>query len=170
MIPKTIPAMPKPEVPLWFLEHGVTLREDSIVDPANWKLGISPAKEITESGKAESEEELETNEVKQLLEEIRAEKKYRYWVDDVVWKEIITHVQAGLMLPKATYLDSFASMKSNCLLHFPKEGGIYFLDAVVEAVASDVGADLVRIDAQDLEEIAGDFLGDSRHCEYYPLL
>ncbi|KAH8152878.1 uncharacterized protein LAJ45_03104 [Morchella importuna] len=168
LIPKTIPAMPKPEVPLWFLEHGVTLREDSIVDPANWKLGISPAKEITESGKAESEEELETNEVKQLLEEIRAEKKYRYWVDDVVWKEIITHVQAGLMLPKATYLDSFASMKSNCLLHFPKEGGIYFLDAVVEAVASDVGADLVRIDAQDLEEIAGDFLGDSRHLSNSP--
>jgi hypothetical protein len=49
------------------------------------------------------------------------------------------------------------------LLHLPKEGGVYYLDAVAEKVASEVGADLVRIDVQDFAEIAGDYLGDSRH-------
>lgn len=172
---KTMPQIPKPDVPQWFLDHGVTLWEDSITDPASRKLGISPVEAIPVEKSLSGESAVATSEDKQTPEKSSAvevpddgveleDGKYRYWLDEPVWKEIQTHVQAGLMLPKAPFLNSFAAMKSNCLLHFPKEGGIYCLDAVVESVAADVGADLVRIDVQDLEEIAGDFLGDSRQC------
>lgn len=242
VVTKTIPQIPKPDVPQWFLDHGVTLREDSIMDPASRKIGIAPVKPmwfitietqsdektvaapenestpeespegalvegaVTISGEepalekslevkvvsksvdestlekspeentvATSADELTSEESpeekvfredinRQLAVGLEEEKKHRYWLDESVWKEIQTHVQAGLMLPKAPFLNSFAAMKSNCLLHFPKEGGIYCLDAVVESVAADAGADLVRIDVQDLEEIAGDFLGDSTQC------
>lgn len=169
----------KPEVPQWFIDHSVTLREDSIVDPTKRKLGVAPVKptaverslsgekvEASASEDGAAEEDPSDEDVDRLLEELEEQKKHQYWLDETVWKEIQAHVQAGLMLPKATFLDSFAAMKSNCLLHFPKEGGIYCLDAVVESVAADAGADLVRIDAQDLEEIAGDFLGDSRQCRF----
>ncbi|TGZ81276.1 AAA-domain-containing protein [Ascodesmis nigricans] len=54
-----------------------------------------------------------------------------------------------------------ASRKAHCLLHLPKEGGVYFLDTLAEKLASDAGADLIRLDAQDLAEIGGDYLGDS---------
>lgn len=240
VVTKTMPQVPKPDVPQWFLDHGVTLREDNIMDPASRKIGIalaepmwyfttetpqglsdektvaapgnestaeeSPEESAKEALKEEAvtifgeelapekslkvaksgdestlekspenistdelipeffEEKVLSEDVKRQLEDLEEEKKHRYWLDEPVWKEIQTHVQAGLMLPKAPFLNSFAAMKSNCLLHFPKEGGIYCLDAVVESVAADAGADLVRIDAQDLEEIAGDFLGDSTQC------
>lgn len=186
VVTKTMPQIPKPDVPQWFLDHGVTLREDFIMDPAGRRIGIAPVKPtcciVTEPQKTPSDEkavatpedkstseeapkeEVSDNAINQLVVNLEEEKKHRYWLDEPVWNEIQTHVQAGLMLPKTPFLNSFAAMKSNCLLHFPKEGGIYCLDAVVESVAADVGADLVRIDVQDLEEIAGDFLGDSRQC------
>lgn len=172
--PKTA-QLPKVDVPLWFIENGVTLREDNILDPASRKLGIAPYKPETElppsneTPREKSPEEVEADnaEFDKLLKEIEEEKKHPYWLNETTWKEIVNYVQAGLTLPKASFLDSFAAMKSNCILHYPRDGAIYCLDAVVERVAADVGADLIRIDAQDLEEIAGDFLGDSRHRKPY---
>ena len=92
--------------------------------------------------------------------------KERYRLHESVWKEISTYVQTGLLLPKGAFADGVAATKSHCILHLPKEGGLYYLDAVTEKVAAEVGADLIRIDAQDFAEIAGDFLGDSRHGAY----
>jgi len=92
--------------------------------------------------------------------------KERYRLHESVWKEISAYVQTGLLLPKGAFADGVAATKSHCILHLPKEGGLYYLDAVTEKVAAEVGADLIRIDAQDFAEIAGDFLGDSRHGAY----
>ncbi|RPB28052.1 AAA-domain-containing protein [Terfezia boudieri ATCC MYA-4762] len=74
----------------------------------------------------------------------------------------MAHVTAGLALPKASSNDSDVATKSHVLLKCPREGGLYFLDSVVEHAASLARADVVRIDPQDLEEIAGDCLGDTK--------
>lgn len=91
--------------------------------------------------------------------------KERYQLHESVWKEITTNIRTGLLLPKGAFADSLASTKSHYLLHLPKEGGLYFLDAATEKLAEEVGADLIRIDVQDFSEIAGDYLGDSQHGE-----
>lgn len=92
--------------------------------------------------------------------------KNRYAIHVYVWREIMAHVTAGLALPKASSNDSDVATKSHVLLNCPREGGLYFLDTVVEHVASLARADLIRIDPQDLEEMAGDFLGDTKYCTY----
>ena len=95
---------------------------------------------------------------------------HRYQIHEPVWEEILSTVRTGLLLPKGAFVDGLASTKSHCLLFLPKDGGLYYLDAVAEKLAVEVGADLVRIDAQDLAEIGGDYLGDSRHGEDPPTL
>jgi len=76
----------------------------------------------------------------------------------------MAHVTTGLALPKASANDSDVATKSQVLLKCPREGGLYFLDAVVEHAASLARADVVRIDPQDLEEMVGDYLGDAKYC------
>ncbi|KAF2497976.1 AAA-domain-containing protein [Lophium mytilinum] len=56
---------------------------------------------------------------------------------------------------------SFPSAKTNLLLHCPAEGSEHFLSAVVQSMATEFGADVVSIDAQDLAELAGGYMGDS---------
>lgn len=125
-------------------------------------------------------EEVKTEEAKP--EEIKAEDSTptttppavdvpRYSLPEPLWKEIVAQVRSGLLLPKGAFVDGLASTKSHCLLQFPKEGAVYYLDSVAEKVAAEVGADLIRIDVQDIAEIAGDYLGDSRHGKFpYVLL
>ena len=81
-----------------------------------------------------------------------------------VWREVMANVTAGLCLPKTSSNDSDVATKSHILLKCPREGGVYFLDTIVEHVASLTRADVVRIDPQDLEEMAGDYLGDTKYC------
>lgn len=104
----------------------------------------------------------ETAQEASLASEAASLVRGRYELHEPVWREIKAHVHAGLSLPKVPYADSMASIKSHCLLHFPKEGGVYFLDSITERLAMEEEADLIRIDAQDLAEIAGDYLGDSQ--------
>jgi hypothetical protein len=149
------------------------------------------ASEVTAESTAEAEtEEVKTEEIKTedikteevkteeaKPEEIKAEDSTpattppavdvpRYSLPEPLWKEIVAQVRSGLLLPKGAFADGLASTKSHCLLQFPKEGAVYYLDSVAEKVAAEVGADLIRIDVQDIAEIAGDYLGDSRHGKF----
>lgn len=167
---KTNVQVPKPVLPEGFIEHGVVLKEEHGLP----KLGIysDPPVAVVKTESAPVETSLpvncvlETNDNDAKTEtatESPEATKLRYQLHESVWKEITAHVRTGLLLPKGAFADGLASTKSHCLLHLPKEGGVYYLDAVAEKVASEVGADLVRIDVQDFAEIAGDYLGDSRH-------
>ena len=93
--------------------------------------------------------------------------KNRYAIHVYIWREIMAHVTAGLALPKASSNDSDVATKSHVLLQCPREGGLYFLDSVVEHAASLARADVVRVDPQDLEEMAGDYLGDAKYGSLY---
>ncbi|RPA86172.1 AAA-domain-containing protein [Ascobolus immersus RN42] len=193
--------LPKPEIPTWFYDNGVFLREQALWSDPSSELVIIDDGVKEESGAAKQSETVEQpasteasepegtglltkeSEVKiptatkvettKVVEQVEVKEETKttedselpankYRLSKAVWNEIIAHVRVGLLLPKASSGDNFASVKSHSILHCPKEGGVYFLDSISEKVARAIDADLVRIDAQDLEEIVGDYLGATR--------
>lgn len=93
----------------------------------------------------------------------------RYQLHQDIWNEILATIRTGLSLPNATYADAFPAAKSHVLLQSPKDGGIYFLDSVVAKAAAAIGADLIRLDAQDIAEIGGDYLGEGPEITPYTI-
>ncbi|KAH7357010.1 spastin [Rhexocercosporidium sp. MPI-PUGE-AT-0058] len=82
--------------------------------------------------------------------------KYSIHVD--VYREILATLRAGLSLrpPKDTANQPIP--RPVTLLQCPKDGGSFYLDSIVETVASKLDADLIRLDAQDLAQIAGPYV------------
>lgn len=83
-----------------------------------------------------------------------------YQIDKEILREISTIVGAGLQPSSARPTNNSLASKPHLVLHCPKEGGVFFLDAVVRSIAATHGADLISLDAQDLAEIGGDNLED----------
>ncbi|KAI5799950.1 hypothetical protein EDC01DRAFT_526089 [Geopyxis carbonaria] len=172
---KPVVEIPKPVIPQWFIDKSAYLREDNALSTKPQRLGLySDPKSVEEpaviddldvivneclEAKKAGKDDVEVEETKEAAEPVVE----RYRLHESVYEEIKTQIRTGMLLPKGSYTENLASIKSHCLLHMPKEGGVYFLDALTERLAVEAGADLVRIDAQDFAEIAGDYLGDSRH-------
>ena len=83
-----------------------------------------------------------------------------YQIDKEILREISSTVAAGLQPSSSRPTNDFLDSKPHLILHCPKEGGTFFLEAVVRSIAATHGADLVSLDAQDLAEIGGDNLED----------
>lgn len=84
----------------------------------------------------------------------------RYTIDNALMNEVIATISGCLYSSQIdpAFAESFPIAKSHLKLHCPIDGGTYFLDKVVEHASLQLGADIVRIDAQDLAEIAGDYI------------
>ena len=80
-----------------------------------------------------------------------------YSLSHALLSEITASMSAGFSLSRTTP-ESFPATKSHLKLHCPVNGGIFFLNKIVEEVASDLKADVIKIDAQDLAEIASDYI------------
>ena len=93
----------------------------------------------------------------------------RYQLHQDIWNEILATIRSSLSLPTSFFSNSFPAQKVHLLLQCPKDGGIYFLDSIVEKAASIVGADLLRLDTQDLAEIGGNSLGEEAQPTPYSL-
>ncbi|MCJ1241966.1 hypothetical protein MMC14_009973 [Varicellaria rhodocarpa] len=83
-----------------------------------------------------------------------------YEIDHEVFAEISAMISAGLCPSPYRYADSYPASRPHLVLQSPKEGGVFFLDSVVRALAIEHGADVIQIDAQDIAEIGGEHLGD----------
>ena len=153
---------PRVKVPDWFLERNVTLWEeragdsskqhpplvDHIPSRLHFQMSLKPiAKDLVNNGgirshdsspKAESSEE-------------------GYEIDANVFKEISTMVAAGLRPSSTRFAAGYPASKPHLLLHCPKDGGIGFLDSVVNHVANEHRVDLIVVDSQDIAEIAGEY-------------
>ncbi|KKY28773.1 putative mitochondrial aaa atpase [Diplodia seriata] len=77
-----------------------------------------------------------------------------------LYLEVLAAISGSLATAKPELASSFPSAKSNLLLHAPHEGGIARLDQLVDDVAADLQADVVKIDSQDIAELVGDYLED----------
>lgn len=160
------------EVPEWFINRSVRLLEESIASPGDSKATIvSSSTEYLPSRlpgawPPDALSDLPTDgDFKKALH--AGQQRYQlYYLEENVWREIVATAKAGLMVSKPSSAHSLAAMKSHCILHSPCRGGVYHLDAVVNRIAEDVEADVVRIDPLDLEEMVGDSVGDSRLGAY----
>ncbi|KAL3421899.1 ATPase [Phlyctema vagabunda] len=81
--------------------------------------------------------------------------KYAIHVD--VYKEILVAMRAGLSLRPPRNIDNKKIRRPILQLQCPKEGGTYYLDSVVETIATKLEADLVRLDAQDIAQIVATY-------------
>ncbi|CAO1604452.1 hypothetical protein XANCAGTX0491_008009 [Xanthoria calcicola] len=77
-----------------------------------------------------------------------------------VLHEISLMVRAGLEPPAASHADAPFSAKQHLLLHCPREGSTHTLNSLVINLVLSYSADLIRIDAQDIAEIGGDYLDE----------
>ncbi|OJD31848.1 mitochondrial aaa [Diplodia corticola] len=77
-----------------------------------------------------------------------------------LYLEVFASISGSLATAKPELASSFPSAKSNLLLHSPQDGGIARLDQLIEDVAADLQADVVKLDSQDIAELVGDYLGD----------
>lgn len=168
----------KPPAPITlsvgFLEKNVSLREElrakfELLDRVNSNVGLEQTDrdgdvKITDSSK----------EVQQTVSSVGPKatnllRSNKYEINPDIWLEIRSHIATGLQSLSEQHPNSFPATKTNLLLHCPEDGGIFFLDAVVESIASDTGADLLSLDPQDLAELGGDYLGDTADVNPYSL-
>ena len=77
-----------------------------------------------------------------------------------MFMEIYATIDACLSLSKDEFF-SLPAAKANVALYCPVDGGTPFLDSVVENIAADLNADLVQLDAQDFAELGADFVRQS---------
>ncbi|TKA61300.1 hypothetical protein B0A49_09574, partial [Cryomyces minteri] len=87
----------------------------------------------------------------------RAELYVSPWVE----VEVKASIAASLSLANAELRPSFAAAKSNLTIHCPVNGGTKVLDKLMEGIAADVAADLIVVDAQDIAELAHDYISES---------
>lgn len=87
-----------------------------------------------------------------------------YHFNQALMNEIVASISGGLSIVGAEPNESFPVGKSHLKLHCPMDGGTYFLEKIVEESASQLNADIVRIDAQDLSEIVGDYINEGNEA------
>ena len=93
----------------------------------------------------------------------------RYQLHQAIWDEIAATVSASLTLPTPAHAETFPAVKSHVLLQCPKDGSTFFLDAVVARIAAGAGADLIKLDAQDIAEVAGNYLAEKPELTPYTI-
>lgn len=170
--PKDIPPI---AIPTWFLERNVKLREDEepftegtlqIVGNQSWitdsDAGTTNAHDGDPSVASAIEDERTTERL--LAEQPKSGEKdpqlepRTYRLNQALMGEVIASISAGLSFSQAESVDTFLSGKSHLRLHCPLDGGTYFLERIVEQAAAHLQADVIRLDAQDLAEIAGSYI------------
>ena len=76
-------------------------------------------------------------------------------------REIFSIVLAGLQVPQWQRAEFTASPKPHLVLFCPKDGTSYFLEILGRALAAQNGTDFVRLNAQDIAEIGGDYIDNA---------
>ncbi|KAJ4355950.1 uncharacterized protein N0V89_003975 [Didymosphaeria variabile] len=82
------------------------------------------------------------------------------YIPPFVKAEIHAAIAASLSASQPASSDNFPAAKTNLILHCPSNGKEKELSNCLANIAREQGADIVSLNAQDLAEIAGDYLGD----------
>ena len=175
---RKVEELPRFEIPNWFLEKNVIIHEDVSENAGGRSLAHYNQQQTRIASSARQNPSLESLSDPKPPPEALLQRRGlvsitaaspppglessddSYVIDEDILHEIQTMVVAGLRLPSINYADSYAASKPHLLLQSPKDGGIFFLDAVVKHVAANRSADIIRIDAQDISTIAEEFGGD----------
>ena len=197
---RKVKELPPVQIPPWFLERNVRLRESQ----AHVRWNISPtnrnveendlnspssapsniADNLAEAGSENGNEDIKASgnhsreatgtRQKEINNTGNATPKPTIFVDEEAktvpfqldtsnMQEIFSMVSAGLQVPQWQRAELTASPKPHLVLFCPKDGTSYFLEILGRALAAQNSTDFVRLDAQDIAEIGGDYIDDASH-------
>ena len=158
---------PQITIPTWFAERNVLLHQDLSRDdgrlsvyqnPTNTTSHLSFNPGVSRDPALESEMPNGSTTDKPIIDDVAGFNSYE--IDGDIYAEISATVSSGLCPSSSRYANSYPALKPHIILQSPKDGGIFFLDAVVKSLAVEHKADMIQVDAQDIAEIAGEVLGD----------
>jgi SpoVK/Ycf46/Vps4 family AAA+-type ATPase len=96
-----------------------------------------------------------------MLKEGAFTPELKYSIDSAVYSEVLTNINAVLSTSLPAGLDSKDVIRPDILLQCPKSDGAAFLNTVVDNVAFDLNADIVRLNPTDIAQIVGDYMGEN---------
>ncbi|KAA8569214.1 hypothetical protein EYC84_000881 [Monilinia fructicola] len=154
--------LPPIVLPDWFWNN-VKLVEEL---PQTSSLSVHFSSSLTDSNNdptdSEATERMSYG-IKSIVEcNLLASDKARYSMHVDVYKEIFASIRAGLKLrPSQAVLDSKNVLRPILHLQCPKDGGILYLDSIVETISTKLEADLIRLDPVDIAQILGPYLDEN---------
>lgn len=160
--PKEIPPV---YLPQRFLDHNVVLREELGATQTSSQETFSIDRQETLPGREVKGDSSNNAGPKYPNARSRAAAEERDApagsIDVHIMQEIYSLVAAGLQPTLVQYPRPSLSSKPHIVLHCPRNGGMFFLDAMVKHLAAMNSADIIQIEAQDFAEIGGNYLDGS---------
>ena len=161
-------------IPQWFMDRNVILRESYIEKADEAGVGAQSQSQTTDSTPTEEPSALnilstasdviskDNGITRKHSSSLPAEDVLEEGLplEDQILAEISASVSAGLRVPTTENTQSWRSPKPHLVLHSPKDGGNRYLDIVIKGMAKANAADLIKLDAQDIAQIGGDYLED----------
>jgi SpoVK/Ycf46/Vps4 family AAA+-type ATPase len=147
--------LPPVAIPDWFFTKNVKLHGD---------LDAAKTLSVFAEGAADMEDEKDMLEVSRRAGlvasiDLPPTKDAKYSIDVDVYQEILATFKAGLSLRPPRTGKNIS--RPYTVLECPKDGGSYYLDAVVQTITSKLGADLITLDAQDIGLIVGPYIDEN---------
>lgn len=121
----------------------------SSIDSAKGGSGTSPGDSPANAG---------TSSVKKDYIQLRGDK---YIVSKSVYREIKSALRAGLELRPPTNVDGKDIIRPDTLLQCPRAEATAFLDVLIQRAATQLEADIVRLNSEDIAQIVGTYIGEN---------
>lgn len=84
----------------------------------------------------------------------------KYSINANIYREALSTLKAELAFRPPPSIERNIT-RPVTVLHCPKSEGTLYLNSVVETIAEGLGADVIRLDAQDIAQIVGDYVGEN---------
>ncbi|KAH6683085.1 Mus7/MMS22 family-domain-containing protein [Halenospora varia] len=154
--PRQPEGLPPVVLPGWFLDGNVKRAEELKLqgDLAVYGTGQSDELKLEDVGVQGVSEDV-------IACDLAPTATARYSMHVHVYQEILSAIRAGLALRPPTNSDDQALIRPVTHLYCPKDGGSYYLDSVVQTIASKLEADLITLDAQDIGQIVGSYIDEN---------
>ena len=164
---KEVKELPPVPIPEWLLERNVVLAGANLSGVGHQSLTYNALEEHTASSGAEQKVSSEVTNQNldgprlQYEESPATYLRKQLKIHTSTVGEISSLVQAGLRLPNKDNIDTVASIKPHINLSCPRKGGSAYLSTFVEDLAQQNNADFLRLSAQDIAEVGGDYMEEA---------
>ncbi|RKF57617.1 putative mitochondrial aaa atpase [Erysiphe neolycopersici] len=147
--------LPSISLPSWFFQNNV--HYGGSCEPVKL-TGQCPVTELLANN-----EKKEINDPKTQTEsdEKRHSASVIHSINHHVYTEILANVKAGLSLRPPKNITTKTALRPITVLQCHKDGASTYLDHIVSKVCSDLNADLIQLDAQDVAQIVGPYLDEN---------
>jgi AAA+ superfamily predicted ATPase len=152
------------DLPLWFLERNVVLHNQS--HEAGLKERVESLLQHADGPNGESDESQDLSGITKSFGPFQAIDSTGgangltgAYISAAQYIEAAGTISGCLSLSsEAQNTPSYQSSKTNVALYFPVDGATTFVTSIIETIAEDLKADLVKLDAQDISQLGEDYL------------